>query len=205
MILFFFARLFGYQFHVSCPHSPTRGKHTAIAQEVSYEGEGRHGGEDGRKASCGTSVWELWQLPKAELGQREKKNPESFPLAPTFLGEELDGGEGERRPEFQRVDQLNENNPLRAPEGGGGPRGRSVIGGGRGQMAAAPLRSIKLRCQDGSPRLLRGLVGALFFKSRTRQRKTQDVQPPQRGAWAVPRKARLGGSLFLWVFRVGPL
>lgn len=98
MILFFFARLFGYQFHVSCPHSPTRGKHTVIAQEVSYEGEGRHGGEDGRKASCGTSVWELWQLPKAELGQREKKNPESFPLAPTFLGEELDGGEGERRP-----------------------------------------------------------------------------------------------------------
>lgn len=57
-----------------------------IAQEVSYEDEGRHGGEDGRKASCGTSVWELWQLPKAELGQREKKNPESFPLAPTFFG-----------------------------------------------------------------------------------------------------------------------
>lgn len=81
----------------------------------------------------------------------------------------------ERRPEFQRVDQLNENNPLLAPEGGGG---RSVIRGGRGQIPTFPLRSTMRKCQDGSHSLLRGLVSALFFKSRTSQRKTRDFQPP---------------------------
>lgn len=69
------------------------------------------GRTDGKRAvgrlsgSCGSCQ-------RLNSDKEKKKIQRVSPSPLLFLGEELDGGEGERRPEFQRVDQLNENNPL---------------------------------------------------------------------------------------------
>lgn len=61
------------------------------------------------------AVWELWQLTKAELGQRGKKIQRVSPSPPLFGGKNWTAGR-ERRTDVQRVDQLNENNPLSEPQ-----------------------------------------------------------------------------------------
>lgn len=64
---------------------PVYQKRTAITQEIKYKAEGCGGKGNACEAGSGISVLLLWQLPEAELGQREK-NPEGFLLAPTLFG-----------------------------------------------------------------------------------------------------------------------
>lgn len=60
-------------------------KCTAMTQEIQYKVEGCSGKDSSWEAGSEVSVLLPWQLPEAELPQREK-DPEGFLLAPTVFG-----------------------------------------------------------------------------------------------------------------------
>lgn len=100
---------------------------------------------------------------------------------------------------------MNENNLLRAPQRawggdwrGGGPSSRSVMGGGikyPNSTHKAPCGNVRISLPLPLKRLVSTLILFIFFYQGPARDRIKTYEPPQRGAWAVVEKARLGRSL----------
>lgn len=155
-------------------------------------------------------MW-LWQLPETGIGQRKKKIQEVFPLPPLFFGgEEQIGGREERRDSLGG-NQLNEKNPLRPPELGGGcwhgglPYSSSEMGG---EVATTSRLFREAHVETEGESLLLQSPGTtlVFLKSGTSRKMagthSGPTAAPQRGAWSKPGPEAVP---FVCVFCVGAL